>query len=55
MQVFSECLGFPLLNLIPPIALHSSSSFAGTIGQVVAQVPTGFSFTPAEETIKKRD
>jgi hypothetical protein len=48
-QVFSEYFGFPLPILIPPSAPHSSSG-AGTIGQTVADVPSGLSLTPTEET-----
>jgi hypothetical protein len=40
---FLPVLRFPLLILIPPTAPHSSS---GTIGKLVADVPTGLSLTP---------
>jgi hypothetical protein len=52
---FLQVLRFPLSILIPPIASHSSSSpGAGTIGQIVADVPSGLSLTPPEETKKER-
>jgi hypothetical protein len=43
---FLRVLQFPLPILIPPTAPHSSSSGAGTIGQIVADVPNGPSLTP---------
>jgi hypothetical protein len=46
---FLRVLWFPLAIRIPPIAPQSSSlsiMWAGTIGQTVAAVPSGFSFTP---------
>jgi hypothetical protein len=45
---FLQVLRFPLPILIPPTAPHSSSG-AGKIGQVVADVPSGLSFTPPQE------
>jgi hypothetical protein len=52
---FLRVLRFPLPILIPPTApLSSSSSGAGTIGQLVAEVPSGLSLTPPQETKKKR-
>jgi hypothetical protein len=51
---FLRVLRFPLPVLIPPTAAHSSSSSgAGTIGQLVADVPTGLRLTPPQETDKK--
>jgi hypothetical protein len=54
-QVFSEYFGFPsqfsfhrLLHIH-----HHLSSGAGTIGQTVADVPSGPSLTPPQETKKK--
>jgi hypothetical protein len=41
------------LPLIPPTAPHSPSSGAGTVGQTVADVPSGLNLTPPEETKKK--
>jgi hypothetical protein len=43
-------LRFPLPILIPLTAPHSSG--AGTIGQLVADVPSGLSLTPPQETKK---
>jgi hypothetical protein len=52
---FLRVLRFPLQILIPPAAPHSTSSInrAGTIGQLVADVPSGLSRTPPQETEKK--
>jgi hypothetical protein len=52
---FLRVLRFPLQILIPPTAPHSSSisSGAGTIGQLVADVPSGLSLTPSQETKTK--
>jgi hypothetical protein len=52
---FLWVLRFPLPILIPPTVPQSShlSSGAGTISQLVADVPTGLSFTPPQETKKK--
>jgi hypothetical protein len=48
---FLWVLYFSLLILIPPAAPHSSlSSGAGTIGQTVADIPSGLSLTPPQET-----
>jgi fatty acid desaturase len=54
-QVFSEYLGFPsqfsfhrLLHIH-----HHLSSGAGAIDQLVADVPSGFSLTPPQESKKK--
>jgi hypothetical protein len=55
-KVFSEYFGFPcqvsfhrLLHIH-----HHLSSGAGTIGQIVADVPSGLSLTPPQETKKKK-
>jgi hypothetical protein len=55
-QVFSEYFGFPcqfsfhrLLHIH-----HHLSSGAGTTGQLVADVPSGLSLTPPQETKKKK-
>jgi hypothetical protein len=49
-QVFSEYFGFPC-----QFSFHSSSSGAGTIGQVVADVPSGLSLRPpSPQEIKKK-
>jgi hypothetical protein len=48
---FLRVLRFPLPILIPPTAQHaSSSSGTGTIGQLVADTPSGLSLTPPQET-----
>jgi hypothetical protein len=51
-QVSLLVLRFPLPIFIPPTAPHSSSG-AGTIGQTVADVPSGLSLTPPQEIKKK--
>jgi hypothetical protein len=55
-QVLFECFGFPcqfsfhrLLHIH-----HHLSSGAGTLGQLVADVPSGLSLTPPRETKKKK-
>jgi hypothetical protein len=51
---FLRVLWFPLPILIPPTApLSSIITGAGTIGQLVADVPSGPSLTPPQETKKK--
>jgi hypothetical protein len=40
-----------LLPIIPPTAPHSSSCGAGTVGQIVADVPGGLSLIPTQEKI----
>jgi hypothetical protein len=51
---FLRVLQFPLPILIPPTAPHSSSIIrVGTIGQSVADVPSGLSLTQPQETKKK--
>jgi hypothetical protein len=49
---FLRVLRFPVPILIPPTTPQSSSG-AGTIGQLVADVPSGLSLTPPQETKKK--
>jgi hypothetical protein len=53
-QVFSEYFVF-LCQLLFHRLLHTHllSSGAGTIGQLVADVPSGLSLTPPQETRKK--
>jgi hypothetical protein len=53
-QVFSEYFGFPCQFLFHRLlhSHHHLSSGAGTIGQIVADVPSGLSLTPTQE-IKK--
>jgi hypothetical protein len=55
-QVFSKYFGFPcqfsfhqLLHIH-----HRLSSGAGTIGQLVADVPSGLRLTPHQETEKRK-
>jgi hypothetical protein len=51
---FLRVLRFPLPILIPPTAPYSSSSSGvGTIGLLVADVPSGLSLTPPDETKEK--
>jgi hypothetical protein len=56
-QVFSMYFGFPCQfsfhRLFHIHHHHHLSSGAGTIGQIVAAVPSGFSLTPPQETKKK--
>jgi hypothetical protein len=47
---FLWVLRFPLPIFIPSTVLHSSSSGAGTVGQLVADIPSGLSLTPPQET-----
>jgi hypothetical protein len=47
---FLRVLRFPPTILIPPTAPHSSSSGAGKTDQTVADVPSGLSLTPPQET-----
>jgi hypothetical protein len=47
---FPRVLRFPLPIRIPT-APHSSTSGAGTIGQLVTEVPSGLSLTPPQYTI----
>jgi hypothetical protein len=54
-QVFSEYFGFscqfPFHRLLH---IHPLSSGAGTVGQTVADVPSGLSLTPPQETEEKK-
>jgi hypothetical protein len=52
-QVFLRVLRFSLPIVILPTAPRSSSG-AGTIGQIVAEVPSGLSLTALQETRKKK-
>jgi hypothetical protein len=45
---FLRVLRFPLPILIIPTAPHPPSSGAGTIGQIVADVPSGLGLTPSQ-------
>jgi hypothetical protein len=55
-QAFSEYFGFPCrfsFHRLLHIHQHLSSG-TGTIGQLVADVPSGLSFTPPQETKKRK-
>jgi hypothetical protein len=47
-QVFSEYFGFPCQF---SFHIHHLSSWAGTIGQLVADVLSGLSLTPPQELL----
>jgi hypothetical protein len=52
-QVFYEYLDFPCqFSFRRLLHTHHLSSGGGTIGQLVADVPSGLSLTPPQETIK---
>jgi hypothetical protein len=52
-QVFSEYFGFLYqFSFHQLLHTHHLSSGAGTIGPIVADVPSGLSFTPPEENKK---
>jgi hypothetical protein len=46
-QVFSEYFGIATPFLIPPTALKSSSSGAGTVAPLVADIPSGCKSQPS--------
>jgi hypothetical protein len=52
-QVFSEYFGFTYQSFFHRLlhSHHHPSSEAGTIGQIVADVPSGLSFTPPKKKI----
>jgi hypothetical protein len=53
-QVFSKYFCFPCqFSFDRLVHIHHLSSGAGTIGQLVADVPSGLSLTPSQETKKK--
>jgi hypothetical protein len=54
-QVFSEHFGFPCQSSFHQLLHnhHHLSSGAGTIGKMVADVPSGLNLTPPQETKKK--
>jgi hypothetical protein len=55
-QVFSEYFGFPCqFPFHRLLHTHHLSSAAGTIGQMVADVQSGLSLTPPQETKKKKN
>jgi hypothetical protein len=54
-QLFSEYFGFPCqFSFRLPLNTHHLSSRAGTIGQVLADVPSALSLTPPQETKRKK-
>jgi hypothetical protein len=54
-QVFSKYFGFPCqFSFHRLLHTHHLSSGAGTIGQIVADIPSGLSLTPPQETKKKQ-
>jgi hypothetical protein len=53
VQVFSEYFGFPCQFSFHRLLHTHLSSGAGTIGQLVADVPGGLSLTPPDEIIKE--
>jgi hypothetical protein len=52
-QVYSEYFGFPCQFSFHQLLHTNLSSGAGTIGQLVADIPSGLSLTPPQETKKK--
>jgi hypothetical protein len=54
-QVFSEYFGFPFQFLFHRLFhTHHLSSFAGTIDQLVFDIPSGLSLTPPRETKREK-
>jgi hypothetical protein len=54
-QVFTEYFGFPSqFSFHRLLHTHHLSSGAGTVGQLVADVPSGLSLTPPQETEKTK-
>jgi hypothetical protein len=55
-QVFSEYIGFPCQFLFHQMLYihHHLLSGAGTIGHLVADVPSGLSLTPPQEKKEKQ-
>jgi hypothetical protein len=54
-QVFSEYFGFPCQFSFHQLLLtHHLSPGAGIIGQLLADVPSGLSVTPPQETLKEK-
>jgi hypothetical protein len=50
-QFFFQYLGFPCqLSFHQLLHTHHLSSGAGTIGQILTDVPSGLSLTPPQET-----
>jgi hypothetical protein len=54
-KAFSEYFGFPCqLSFHRLLHIHHPSSGAGTMGQLVTDVPNGLSLTPPQETKEKQ-
>jgi hypothetical protein len=54
-QIFSVHFGFSCqFSFLPLILTHHLSSWADTIGQLLADVPSGLSVTPPQETEEKK-
>jgi hypothetical protein len=53
-QVFSEYFGFPFQYSFHQIIHTHLSSGAGTLGQLVADVPSGLSLTPSKDRADKK-
>jgi hypothetical protein len=52
-QVLREYFGFPCqFSFHRLLDTHFLSSGAGTVGQIVTDIPSGLSFTPPQETKK---
>jgi hypothetical protein len=51
-QVFSKYLGLPRQFSFPQVLYNHLSSGAGTIGQLVVDLPSGISLNPPQETKK---
>jgi hypothetical protein len=54
-QVFSEYYGFPCQFSFHQLFHTHLSPGAGTLGQMAADVPSGLSLTPPQETKKKKN
>jgi hypothetical protein len=53
-QIFSEYFGFPFQFLFHRLLhTHHLSTGAGTVGHLVADVPSGLGLTPPQEIKKK--
>jgi hypothetical protein len=54
-QIFSEHFGFPCQSYFHQMLdTHHLSSGAGTIGQILADVPSGLSLTPLRKLKNKK-
>jgi hypothetical protein len=53
-QVFSKYFGIPCQSSFHRLLhIHHVSSRAGTVGQLVADIPSGLDLTPPQETKRK--